>query len=489
MILNMKKNIRILAITLLFFGILTIKNNVYGASASISASKKEIAVGENTTISANINSTETWELKLETIGGKLEGNTNDADAYGKEETKTGVISGKFSADKEGTYTITLKGYVAGSDLKKHEINQSTKITVKANSNNSGGTSNSGSNTNGDDENKLPSENNPVTGTKSQDNSLKSLSVSVGTLSPKFSPRTTRYTVDVGEEVTSIKISATKNHEKAELSGTGTKQLKPGVNTFEVIVKSESGSVQPYTIIVNKPEEKKEAILKLSSLVIKGVNTDRELVDLEFEPEFSEDVYSYKLDVEENIDSLSIEAIPKEEGTIVEILGNENLVFGENIVKIQVKSEDGEQVAEYQIVVNKKQPTQQIVVPVDEIPQAVEKNKSLLSEYAIPIVVFTATVAILGSIFAIVEYRHSKREKEESTKVNEDIEIPISNYEEMKSSLDNYEELMTENLTNVEEKMETKETEIEKKEDIQETVNIMKKDNLKQSKRRGKGKHF
>ena len=487
MILNMKKNIRILAITLLFFGILTIKNNVYGASASISASKKEIAVGENTTISANINSTETWELKLETIGGKLEGNTNDADAYGKEETKTGVISGKFSADKEGTYTITLKGYVAGSDLKKHEINQSTKITVKANSNNSGGTSNSGSNNNTDDGG-LPSENNPVTGTKSQDNSLKSLSVSVGTLSPKFSPRTTRYTVDVGEEVTSIKISATKNHEKAELSGTGTKQLKPGVNTFEVIVKAESGSVQPYTIIVNKPEEKKEAILKLSSLVIKGVNTDRELIDLEFEPEFSEDVYSYKLDVEENIDSLSIEAMPKEEGTIVEILGNENLVFGENIVKIQVKSEDGEQVAEYQIIVNKKQPTQQVVAPVDEIPQAVEKNKNLLSEYSIPIVVFTATVAILGGIFAIVEYRHSKREKEE----NEDRQMNISNYEELESSLENYEGIAVENALKDEDEIqvkidETKSEEITK--DAQETIDVMRKDNLKQSKKKGKGKHF
>lgn len=485
----MKKCIRILAITLIFLGILLIKNNVYGASASISVSKKEITVGEIATISANVSSTEGWALRLETNGGTLSGDVNQTEAYEKEETKTGVITGKFKADNEGTYTISLKGYVTGSDLKKQEINQSVKITVKASTNNGDGTGNSGSSNNKGDG--LPSENKPVTTTKSQDNTLKALSVNVGQLSPKFSPRITKYTVDVGEEVTSIKISATKNNSKAKVTGTGTKQLNPGTNTFEIEVKAENDWTQIYTVIVNKPEEKKEAVLKLSSLQIKGINTKREVVDLEIEPEFSEDIYSYKLEVEENVDSLSIEAIPKEEGIIVEISGNENLVFGENIVKILVKSEDGEQVAEYQIIVNKKQPTKQVVAPIDEIPQGVEKNKNILSEYCIPIVVFTATVAILGFIFAIIEYRYSKKENEQGIYV--DTELPKIDYEQTKPELDNFEEeIVVENSVNSEANMEDKTVELENEEitnDIRETVDIMRRDNLKQSKRKGKGKHF
>ena len=91
-----------------------------------------------------------------------------------------------------------------------------------------------------------------TGTQSADNSLKSLTISPGTLSPAFTGKTTTYSATVGSDVTSIAVSATPVNAKAVVeSVTGNTELKAGANTIKVVVKAENGVTATYTINVTK----------------------------------------------------------------------------------------------------------------------------------------------------------------------------------------------------------------------------------------------
>lgn len=87
---------------------------------------------------------------------------------------------------------------------------------------------------------------------SGDNSLKSLTISPGTLSPSFSYNRTSYTATVGSDVTSIAVSATPANDKAVVeSVTGNSNLTEGTNTIRIVVKAENGVTATYTIKVTK----------------------------------------------------------------------------------------------------------------------------------------------------------------------------------------------------------------------------------------------
>lgn len=95
---------------------------------------------------------------------------------------------------------------------------------------------------------------PKEDTRSKDNTLKSLSVSDGTLSPKFSKNTTSYKVDLPADATSITVKATANDSKASVSGTGKIKLSAGNNEVNVVVTSEYGTKKTYTINVYVDEK-------------------------------------------------------------------------------------------------------------------------------------------------------------------------------------------------------------------------------------------
>ena len=93
--------------------------------------------------------------------------------------------------------------------------------------------------------------------KSEDNSLASLSISPGTLSPAFQYSQTNYTASVPEDVTSINVEAKPSHEKATVESiTGQTDLKPGENTVNIVVKAENGTSATYKIIVTRGGEAK-----------------------------------------------------------------------------------------------------------------------------------------------------------------------------------------------------------------------------------------
>lgn len=93
---------------------------------------------------------------------------------------------------------------------------------------------------------------PAADPGNQNNYLKSLKVGSAKLSPTFAiNKTTTYTVNVAASVGSIKIAASPVNRYATVSGTGTKKLKKGKNTFKIVCKSQSKKARTYTIIINR----------------------------------------------------------------------------------------------------------------------------------------------------------------------------------------------------------------------------------------------
>lgn len=88
--------------------------------------------------------------------------------------------------------------------------------------------------------------------KSGDNSLSSLTISSGTLSPAFKGSVTEYTAQVGGDVSEITVNPVLSNSKAEIvSVSGNKDLKEGKNVITVLVRAENGQEAAYKITVTK----------------------------------------------------------------------------------------------------------------------------------------------------------------------------------------------------------------------------------------------
>ena len=126
--------------------------------------------------------------------------------------------------------------------------------------------------------------------------LESLSVDGMNLSPSFKADVFSYKLPETYE-NSIKISAKASDSNAKVSGDGTKSLKYGTNTFTITVTSESGSTQKYTIKIDKVDNRDSNNL-LKSLSVK---------DYDITPKFDMLTSEYKLKVEPNVKSITIDA--------------------------------------------------------------------------------------------------------------------------------------------------------------------------------------
>ncbi len=145
----------------------------------------------------------------------------------------------------GTFTVTAVGEnISNANYEPNDkpVSASKSVTVKA----PGSTSSNAASTT------TPTA--PKEDTRSKENALSSLSVNNGSLSPKFSANTTKYSVNLDGNQTKITIDAKAKDSKAKVSGTGEKDLKVGKNTFVVKCVAENGSTRNYTIEVNVDEK-------------------------------------------------------------------------------------------------------------------------------------------------------------------------------------------------------------------------------------------
>ena len=173
-------------------------------------------------------------------------------------------------------------------------------------------------------------------------SLSKLVIDEYDMYPEFNKNTTKYYVTIPKDVKSLDVEAEAEVSSSTVKTSGNTSLTKNENTISVVVTAKDKTARKYTIVVTKQDDNG---LYLEDLKIEGV---------ELEPSFSESKYYYKADKEiikenDSIPVFDIKATPNSESAEIEILGNENLKEGENIITILLK--DGSDYTSYQVSIN------------------------------------------------------------------------------------------------------------------------------------------
>lgn len=176
--------------------------------------------------------------------------------------------------------------------------------------------------------------------------LSALSVSSGKLSPAFKSGTTKYTVNVGAEVSSIKVSATASSGNSLVSGYGSRtvDLKYGANSIKVKVKNSAGKTKTYTITVNRADNR-STVNTLSNLTVSAGTLS---------PVFSSSVNDYTVDVGYEVSSITIDAtLTDSKSRFANNFGPSTVALQQGINKIYIKVVSENEVTNvYSVTVNR-----------------------------------------------------------------------------------------------------------------------------------------
>jgi hypothetical protein len=180
---------------------------------------------------------------------------------------------------------------------------------------------------------------------SNDATLRSLTVSSGTLTPSFNANTTYYTVNVANSVTHITVTGTANHSGATVSGNVTnKPLEPGYNQMYIIVNAENGSSEFYTVTIIRAAASSEA--RLSGITLSsGILT----------PSFDANKTDYTVNVDNEVSSITVTSIPNFGVTVSGDNIYNNAIYkilaeGSNTVTFTTTSADGSATKTYTVTI-------------------------------------------------------------------------------------------------------------------------------------------
>lgn len=416
----MKNTFKLLLSTIIvFIAVLIFSNTRVQAATATLTSSKTVTQGDSVTVTANVTAG-AWNLKL-TGAGKSEGLVGQTSTTGNESASKSIT---FTASQVGTYEFKLTGDITDYNTEvTTDINQTCTITVKE----------------PEQEKPVEEPEPPVTPTKSSNNQLKMLGIRPNDFY-NFKPGTTTYYVTVPNDVTQVEVYAEKQESSQQISGTGYKSLKVGTNTLKVVCTAEDGTTKTYTMYVTREEEKveeetptepeepateepveeeqpeentdentegtEEKVLGITNLNIVGKNEKGETVGVELSPGFEENIYEYVLTVPLTVKDLEITADVENGTAEIEVMGNKNLIEGENSVTVIIKV--GEETKVYQITVNKTAET------VNTLSNEVITQLAIIAAIATIII-----VAIVAIIIMIVK---SKKKDKKSPKTHSNIDV-------------------------------------------------------------------
>ena len=171
------------------------------------------------------------------------------------------------------------------------------------------------------------------------NTLDSLVVDGVALSPKFDKNVVSYQGKTSNN--SIVIKANLSDDSAKIEGDlGEKKLNLGVNNFLVKITSARGNVREYKIYITRVVDKKSSDVTLKSLTLSSGHIN-----------FDKNTFLYLVDVDYEVEDISVEAVLSDSGARVDIEKPDRLVVGENTIRIKVTAEDGT-VGTYEVIVNR-----------------------------------------------------------------------------------------------------------------------------------------
>ncbi|APM39581.1 cadherin-like beta sandwich domain-containing protein [Clostridium kluyveri] len=179
----------------------------------------------------------------------------------------------------------------------------------------------------------------VTRAKSNDASLKGLTLSNGILNTAFTAETISYTANVGNEVASITVTPTANEANAAVTvnenpASQAVNLNVGDNTIIVLVTAQDGTTtKTYTITVTRAASSDAALKSLT------------LSSGTLSPEFTGTATSYTAAVGNEVTSITVTPTVNEANASVTVNGSSpsqpvNLNVGDNIITVLVTAQDG-----------------------------------------------------------------------------------------------------------------------------------------------------
>ncbi len=491
----MKKNVKkILFLILLFFVILFYNTIVNAASFSASASKTTLTKGSTATVT----------ITASDCAGKFSITSSDSNVVSISSSSEWVESGSKSititAKKEGSAKITVKAAdVSDSSANVVSGSKSISITVKdttsnnnsnSNSNNSSNNSNSNNNNNSDNNGNNNNNNNNSTPAEPIFTSTNETvyAKSKANIRSSYSTSSTKVgSLSEGDSVTRIGIGnngwskITYNGQTAYVSTSLLTKTKPEENnknnqtTDNTTDNSEENN--------NKPEE---TILQLDELKIENY---------ELTPEFSKDIYEYKVKIDEDIEKLNMEPISNDKDITIEVKGNENLKIGDNLITITLKK-DGVEEKVYNITVTKKENVKEETVTKinqDLLNQEIEQiNRNLkIRQWTIRGIIIFVTILII--IIVILRYITVRNETEEY--FNNDYINIRDKFNELNNNINNEKDdiKINNNVENKDEKDidEVKQSKIQNQNENEDAETQIQEDDDVKPKRnkRSKGKHF
>ena len=227
---KIKRRTILLLIPLMLCGMLLSLIHVSAASAYVSADRSTVYVGESVTFTVGVSNGAGYITVSEAVS-DYDWFDNSTKSYTVTPTSTGTI------------TVRISGVVADYDTEVDaNVSDSATVQVVNRPTSSGGGnqgSSGGSSSGGTTETPQP--------TRSGDADLASLSVSAGTLTPKFSAGRTSYELSLPSDADSVVITAEANDAAASVSGAGEVALEQGENEIRITVTAEDGTTKTYTI--------------------------------------------------------------------------------------------------------------------------------------------------------------------------------------------------------------------------------------------------
>lgn len=319
--------------------IITMLSKVYAAgSFSVSASSTSIYVGNTTTLI----------IKTSNCAGKFtvtSSNSSVATVSSSSVWVDGTTTVTIAAKANGTANIVVMTQDV-SDIDLNDVKGSKSVTVTVStkqtstSNNTSSakpntsTSSKPSSSNASTSNKVNNKTNTQTSvqsTLSNNAYLKEFRVDIPGITPDFNKNTFNYALTVEESVNNLSVTAVPEDSKASVSISGNTNLNLGENTINVKVTAEDKkTTKTYTINVTKVQDVQKSNAFLQNIIV---------TDIEMSPSFSKEIFEYDLGSVTS-DRITLSAFAENENATVQIEGNENLVLGENLIKITVTSENG-----------------------------------------------------------------------------------------------------------------------------------------------------
>ena len=277
------------------------------ATASISASSKNVGIGDKVTITVSYEACLT-QLKVSGAGISESITVMDPNLNNQKGSKTY----KLDTSSAGSYTVKLTGQIAGSNRTKEDINKSVTVNVseKSNTDKKDDSNKKNNNDNKKNDNNDNKDNNDTTEPTFKSANDKVYATGDINIRKNYSADSDRIgTLKAGESVTRTGISD-NGWSKVSYNG-GTGYIKTSLLTTE------------------EPSKASDKALKTLEVTPEGLD-----------PEFNPETTSYTLNVGADVEKLEIKAAPNDEKATVEITGNESLVAGDNAVKITVTAQDG-----------------------------------------------------------------------------------------------------------------------------------------------------